>query len=256
MSTRFFYSNFIDASGVAITESSEASTLPSSNVVDDQMTKVWRTGTSTASEYVTFDLGSSQSATAAIIHNHTLTSGDSTITLRGSTDNFSASNVLIATFTHSTGTMLATFGAANYRYFRISFTKASSGVTRDIGRIFVGNYATLTALPDYDGWEEEKDTRETTLITSGGQSFSEIKSNGRKCRVRFSQIDQTDKDTIEAVRDAMGVAYPFFFQVDQTGPSGMQTPWYVKFSAKPKFKVTGYDASLRWDTELELSEQL
>src|SRR4051812_35990008 len=98
---RFFYDNLIDATGVSFVGSSEASSsLGASNVAHEFKTKVWRTGTSTANESITFDLGSAQAATSVIIFAHTLTSGDSTIQLRGSTDNFSASDVLVATLTY------------------------------------------------------------------------------------------------------------------------------------------------------------
>ena len=189
---RLFYNNLVDASGVVITKSSESSTLPAANVIDDQMTKVWRTGTSTAAEYVSFDLGASTAATAAIIHAHTILVGDSAIIVKGSTDNFSASNVTVATFAWSAGTMLITFNSVAYRYWRIAFTKASSGVTRDIGRIFIGTYTSIDELPDYDGWEEAKDERSETLTTAAGQTYSELRTSGRRATARISKMAQAD----------------------------------------------------------------
>lgn len=257
MSVRLFYTNLIDASGVAFSETSEQTNLPSSNVADEQISKVWRTGTSVAAEYVTVDLGSAQSATSAIIHNHTLSASDSSILVRGSTDNFAASNVLVGTFTYSTGTMTVTFGSASYRYWRILFTKASAGVTRDIGRIFIGTYTDIQE-PSYDGYEEGKPDRDVTITTAGGQTYCDSRTNGRSLKLMWDSATQTTKEAITTLRTAVTTCNTFFVQVDSAGPTDIAVPWYVKLTKNPTCKVVACDSvtSYYWDVALDCQEQV
>lgn len=253
---RLFWNNLIDAAGVGISASSAVSTLPASNLANAARTKVWRTGTSVAAEYVTFDLGSAQACTAAIILAHTLLAGDSLIQVRGSTDNFSASNVLVATFTWASGPMLIAFGSASYRYWRIAFTKASAGVARDIGRIFLGTYHETSVQPDYDGYEAANRDLSISQRSIAGQHYSDQRGAMREFRTDFSGILQTELDNLLAIFAAVGTHTSLFIQVDPSGPAELAEPIYCRFTNDLRRQVDGFDSGLRWNTSLEYTEQL
>lgn len=76
---------------------------------------------------VTVDCGSAQSADYAALYGHDCATQGNTVEIRGSTDNFSASDVLVATSTPSTDDPLViTFSAVSYRYWRIKLTGGSA----------------------------------------------------------------------------------------------------------------------------------
>lgn len=246
--------NLIDAAGVGITETSEVSTLPSSNVAQEFREQPWRTGTSVATESVTFDLGSAKSATSAIILDHTLTSGDSTIQLRGSTDNFAASNVLVATFTYAADIMSATFGSASYRYWRFTFTKSAAGQSRDVGRIFIGTYYDTEEDPDYDGFRKKPDDLSRKQQALGGQQWTEDLPYRQRFKADFTHISNTMQTNLETYWNAVKTTVAHFLQVASTSPfNGI---FYVKLEKLPEAAPVAMDATPVWNTTLEYEEQL
>lgn len=243
---RLFYDNLIDPSTVTVTASSEDAALPATNVQNALRGRVWRTSDSSSTETITFDLGAAGTASAAIIENHNLTASDTSIQVRGSTDNFSSSNVLVGTFTHDAGTMLVTFTGVGYRYWRITFTKSSSSETRDIGRIFIGPYASTTADPDYNGYSLEKQDLSVTQRTIGGQTYSEARSQYNSIRLSFSDVSQADKDAIQTAFETAGLHTSLWIQVKTSGSALTETE-YVKFAREPSFDVSAFDSGYLWD---------
>lgn len=76
---------------------------------------------------VTVDCGSAKAADYWAVYGHDLATQGCTIELRGSTDNFSASNVLVDTVTPSTdAAFVRHFASATYRYWRLRITGAAS----------------------------------------------------------------------------------------------------------------------------------
>lgn len=76
---------------------------------------------------VTVDCGSARSADYALIYGHDLGTKGATAEIRGSTDNFSASDVLVATSTPTIDDpVLLTFTPASFRYWRLRLTGASA----------------------------------------------------------------------------------------------------------------------------------
>ncbi len=72
---------------------------------------------------VTVDCGSAKAADYAAVYNHTLGTCGCTLEIRGSTDNFSASNVLVASqaFTDDLPRVIP-FSSVSYRYWRLRIT--------------------------------------------------------------------------------------------------------------------------------------
>lgn len=72
---------------------------------------------------VTVDCGSAKAADYALLYGHDLFTQSATVEIRGSTDNFSASNVLVASLTPSSNQpQLIQFSSVSYRYWRLRFT--------------------------------------------------------------------------------------------------------------------------------------
>jgi len=76
---------------------------------------------------VTVDCGSAKAADYALIYGHDLFTQGATVEIRGSTDNFGASNVLVATSTPaSNDPKLLTFASVSFRYWRVRLTGATA----------------------------------------------------------------------------------------------------------------------------------
>lgn len=254
---RFFTTNLIDASGVTITGSSSASaSLGASNVAHEHKAKVWRTDDAAADETITFDLVSSQAATSAIIFAHTLLGTDSLIQLRKSTDNFAANDVLVGSFTWASGPLVLTFSSASSRYWRVAFTKASAGVTRDIGRIFLGTYTDIENVIDFTGLDIDPQDMSVHMTAAGGQDYTDVRNQYRNISLSLDSFSTTDKDTIRGITDTTGTHQAFFFQVFSSGTTEEAEAFYVKFRKIPGRKVSGINSGLVWDSKMELKEQL
>lgn len=253
MSVRLHYTNLIDATGVVFSETSEQTDLPSSNVANAHRSQVWRTGTSVALEAVVFDLLSAKAVTSVCVLDHTLLAGDSLIKIQGNaTDSWGAPSYS-NTLAWSADAIYAVFASQSYRYWRLTFTKASSGVTRDVGRIFLGVYTTLDRDPDFEGYEVETVDLSNTRRALGGQSYTWARDSYVSERYTFSKIAAAMKTQVEALTAAVGTHTPFFLYYD-----GAHTvPQYVKLSRLPKFpNAGGVAAALIWNTQIQTDEEL
>lgn len=255
---RFFYTNLIDATGVVISSTSATTNYPASNVAQEFKTKVWRTGTSTAAESITFDLGAAASVTSVILFAHSLLNTDSSIQLRGSTDNFAASDVLVQALTWSSAAINAVFSSASYRYWRVKFTKASSGVTRNIGRIFLGTYFDTGAAygPDWGGAKFKPADLSTFGQSVGGQIFTDRRQQQRTCSFSFSSLTQSVTDSFKSMSDYIGTSIAFFFVTDPTDTSEASETIYAKLTKPIERNHASVDSTSLWDLSIEAKEQL
>lgn len=250
----FFYENIIDADGVLFAASSEVSTLPASNLAHEFRKKVWRTGSTSAAEYVVIDLGIAQNATACILLDHDLTVSDSQIAIQAnSSDSWGAPPVNQA-LTWQAGAIGETFGGGSYRYWRLIFTKSSANESRSIGRLFLGTYYLTPEQPDFDGYDEQLNDLARKQKTLSGQTYTEIVDKGYTLRCDFSKSPNTMAETLRAIAEEVGESISFFVQIDEADP--IKEFWYVKLSKALKRRVSGYDGSLYWDLSLEFEEQL
>lgn len=253
MAIRYHYDNLIDYSGVAISESSEVSTLPSSNVANDLRTKVWRTGTSTADEWIVFDLGSAKAVTSIIVLDHTLTSSDSAITLEAHTSDSWGSPAYSNSLTWASGTIYEAFASQTYRYWRLKFTKASAGVSRDIGRIFLGPYVSATREVDRGGYTETTVNRSTTRRTLGGQTYSLARDSYRSLSLAWNLVTDAQRTEFATLQTAVGSTVPWFIYL-----SGRHdTPLYVKMRDLFAYRNSGgVDGAYFWDVDMVVDEEL
>lgn len=256
---RVFATNFVDASGVVFTPTSEASVyLAVENIAHEHKAKVWRTGTSTAVESVVIDFLNDVAPTSVIIFNHNFTASDSNLVLRASSDNFATVDDLISTLTFSADyTYLhATFGAATYRYFKFQFTKAAAGQTRDVGRIFLGNYTDLNNAIAFEGVKIKPTDLSVGLISAGGQTYTDRRSQFRTVQLDLNSLTTTEKDALRTITNTVGTHQSFWMQIDQSATTELSEVLYVKFKDLPERGVSGLSSDVVWDLKAELREQL
>lgn len=139
-----YYDNRLGDAAVAA--SSTATGFAAANVADWRPYTWWKPTALPAT--LTVDCGSAKAADYALVYGHTLFSAGCTVEVRGSTDNFASSNVLVATLTPTSDEpFLITFASVSYRYWRLRITGAATMPALAIAAI--GAALTLpTGLPE------------------------------------------------------------------------------------------------------------
>lgn len=114
-------SRLADATPVASSTASGAAV----NLTDFRPYTSWKPSALPAT--VTVDCGSAKSADCLAVFNHDLFTNGCTVEVRGSTDNFVASDVLLDSYAPAANTaFVRNFASASYRYWRIRITGATA----------------------------------------------------------------------------------------------------------------------------------
>lgn len=254
---RFFYDDRLQQPGVVITPSSESPLLPARNVLTESVKRVWRCGTTLFNESITVDLLSAKSATALVVSGFLYNSGATQVNfyLRGSTDNFASSNVLIgATGYDGTQTSLFAFSSQSFRYWRVEFFKDNASDVVDVGRIFLGTYFQTADQPDYGGYSEELVDPSPTQYSVGHQSYTDRREQYHALSANFTRLAEADASSIKTVVKKVGRHTPFFVQVQDSFP--LDKVFYVKFVKGYKRDVSAFDSQFYYDLDLEFEEQV
>jgi hypothetical protein len=258
MATRFLYNNWIDYTTTVVTSSSEGADLLDTNVQNAHKGKVWRTGSSTASEWIEFDLGSAKAVQALVILAHTLTSGDTSIKVQGNASSSWGSPSVDVTLTYNAGTIYYYWAAAqSYRYWRVIFTKTASGETRDIGRIFLGGYYQCAKDIQYGSLEEKPVDMSDTSRSLGGATYSDAREIFHEVGIQFDLITDAQMTSFKTIVAWVGTHTPFFLHVDPTNKT-YDWLYYVKFDKfeAAKVKIQSGGTSPLWTVKMSFSEEL
>lgn len=248
----FLYQNFIDAA--TLTASSASSTLPVNNLKNAQKTKVWRTGSTIANEYVVIDFGAGMEISCVVILNHNFLPDEFVYIEGNATDSWGAPS-FSQFFTWNLGPMVLFFAPQFFRYFRVRFTKTTAGTTRDIGRIFLGNSYGLTQNVSPDGLSLSLVDLSDTSKSSSGQSYSDIKSIHHEIDLNIKMMSNTQHELLKLIAKTVGTHTPFFISLDNdTRPSDWM--FYVKFKRLQSYNINAVGSILYWDASLQLEEQL
>lgn len=114
-----FYDNRL--ADAAITASTTASGYAADNLSDWRPYTWWQPTALPAT--LTVDSGAAAAADYALVYGHDLFTNGCTVEVRGSTDNFAASDVLVASSTPADDEpFVVTFASASYRYWRLKIT--------------------------------------------------------------------------------------------------------------------------------------
>jgi len=254
---RILYRNAIDSSGVTIAASSEGSDLPAVNVKHPFRSRVWRTGTSVANEWIKFDLGSAMAVQAVILLDHTLTESDSLIRLQGNaTDAWDAPAVEESLVYNPSVLKHYLSSAQTYRYWRVTFAKSASGETRDIGRIYLGSYVELARGPAQPGGLKITpiDLSETNRAL-GGETYSEIKSMYDVIEIGFPLVPDMQMEQLKALAAVCGKHTPFFIDIDPA-VKPYDLFYYGKAESLKGSEVVLWGSNkIRWKASMRFAEE-
>jgi len=138
--------NLVRTSGNVFSSSSEDTNYPHENIAAGWPAKPFKFNAAAADDQITVDFTSAKAVTFCSVHGHNIDSGISAIQLRKSSDNFSASDDLVATMTKATPTFFTSFASTSFRYWRLKFvgTNTASPAPIAIGEWVLGVKATLS----------------------------------------------------------------------------------------------------------------
>lgn len=251
---RYFWNNLIDGSAVTFSASSEDSEFPVENLADQRIANVWKTGTSVAEESVVIDFGAAVAIQTFICHAHDLLGTDSVIKIQGNAALSWSSPSVDVTLTRVEGPIVKVWDTVQtYRYWRFTFTKASSGVARQIGRLFLGPLFSATNPID-KGYKEKIADPSVVTVSIPGQTYSNIKTTYRELSLSFDGLLDTEKDSYDLMTQGMGTHTSFFMQVS-TSVSPFTDYINVLFSKTPEFEYISTNGTYAiWKATTELRE--
>jgi hypothetical protein len=169
MKPRIYYDNALDDGAIVATT---ADTGTAADNLADWRPYTWYTPASLPAT-VTVDCGSARACNYALVLGHTLFTSGAGIEVRASTDNFVASDLLIASnVPTSNGPVLLHFTAVSYRYWRLRITGAA--VMPSLAIAAVG---TFMELPGYLGLSFDPTARSVqaqTNLNMAGQPLGKV----------------------------------------------------------------------------------
>lgn len=245
MNPRIFYDNRLaDATPVA---STTANGYAVENLTDWRPYTWWKPTALPAT--VTVDCGAARSADSLFVYGHDLFTQGATIETWGSTDNFSASNVLVDTYTPSSNSaFVRTFQSVSYRYWRIRLT----GTTMpSLAIVAIGAMLELAGWCTFDAFDPRGySIQGQTHRNERGQPLGKVidfaaRSNSVTARrVSWSWLT----GTFLPAWDAHLRATPFGFQWHAgfdpvpwlvTAGDDLRTPHYATGEADVSFDING-----------------
>lgn len=219
----FFFEDKV-AEASTVTASSEATDFDVErlNVFTPQVR--WR-ATGDTSETVTIDLGAAEELDCAALVGHNFTSGV-TLTIRGSTDNFSASDVSVATLTYRAGIIFGTWTAVSYRYWRLVIADASNPDTYvELGRFLIGSKHQPSQGFVPGGSSGEQDPSRIHVAMNGVETS--VTRPRRETRSEtFPLFTTTEHDAWVTFRDYVGTSKPFVVAWDPDNRPNEETRYY------------------------------
>lgn len=257
MSARFMWENRVDLTATTITAGSENTDLPAANVRHPHRTKVYRTGTSAAGEWIKFDFGSAKTVQAVILLDHTLTGSDTSIKVQANTSDSWTAPPVDQAMTYNAGTIAYYFSdLQTYQWWRIIFTKSAAGQTRDIGRVFLGPYYEAVRSFRHGSLKVTPIDLSETDRSLGGQTFSEIKSIYHKVEGEIGNIADAQNTQMAALATACGTHTPWFLSVDNANK-----PYDLLYYGKTEKLSTRNEEMILagaylWTTSIEFAEEL
>lgn len=251
---RIYYGNQIDPSGITMSSSTVSSDSSASYAANPFRTVRWKTGTTTASEWLGVQITTVPTITGCCIIDHNLTAGDTVWINASNTAGFPLGTLLLhqAIPITTTGIVEASFTGVAAQYWELNITKPSAGVQRYVGAWFLGSYYDTPEQPDFDGYTEEYVDPSRITKSLGGQTYSEQLSKYSTLKTKFSYIDQTFIDNLATVYSSVGSTRPVVVRVDSTG--SLAKLWYARISKNVQRQVTGYDGSLKYNASMEFEE--
>lgn len=252
---RIFHSNKLSTAGLGANEVFSSSTTfdtYAANVAYPHRTVFWKTGTSSASEWLDLRFSAAVTASAFMIIDHSMVNGSDSLTLKANSTQSWASPPFSQSVTVASGIIAKTFSAQTYRYWRLEITKPSAGTQRKIGVVMLCDYYDTPMQPDFDGYDESMIDQSRVSKSYGGQTFVEVLPKYRTIKTDFSAADQTFTDSVKSIFQSVGNSGQLVMQVETTGT--LTELIYCRLTNQFQRKVMGLDSSLRYDMSLDFEE--
>lgn len=154
--------------------------------------------------------------------------------------------------------MVLPFSLTSSRYWRVKFTKSAAGISRDIGRVFIGNYADFAGLPDWDGFKVKVNDMSQTDRSEGGQTYSAQRPQFRSIKLEMSGASAGQAIALKTHGETVGIHTPFFLQADTAATDETGEVFYVKLSDVPDRNADGLDSdgAIAWAAPMNVEEEL
>jgi len=230
----FGYNNLFDTASVITPNNTPATGFEIQNAYDWRLVTWWQSSVAASYMTVTLDMGSAVSADYVAMAGHNVFStlgANAKISVHGSTDNFSASDVTVATFDVDTdGPILGTFNSASYRYWRITIYETGLATHQSlVGHLCLGARYSAPAelraglkLP----YEAIKDDIRNNVAQKGNHIGRSVISQGVGSRLEVDLLDMTEVRGNIRTFLAHAVKKPFFFVMDEVNyPNDVVWMW-------------------------------
>ena len=196
-----------------LTATSTNSSYPLSNLLDRNPASYWLSASlSSGNQYVNIDLGSARSCDTCIIEGSNF--GDLTATyiyLQYSSDAITYTTA--ETVSLSSAVQKLEFTAANYRYWRFDIFKSGTfAAYPKIGNIFLGTRVEMTQPYDTGIEKSSGFSTSQTRAIDGTRYTSQLYNGLKKYKIKFTNINETDKTSINTLFEGIrGSYFPFYF---------------------------------------------
>lgn len=230
MSTRLLWTNLLTASGVVITSSSEATGYVDDYVANTARFKKWRSATSSADQWIKFDLGSNQAMTALAAVSYLIPAGV-TFKMQAHTSDAwvtPTKDITIAPGTPDlTGVLVSFFNSVSLRWVRFFWT----GLTSDYVELalgFAGTYLEPSAgiAPGVSVVHVDPSVERRAI---GGQRSSVVRPKYHEVNGVWRQQVASARDDLRNVFNTTGGATPVIFALDHATASLI---WYGAMEAR------------------------
>jgi hypothetical protein len=210
----------------------------------------WKS-TATASQVLTFDLGSAQAISGFALLGHDLVAGTDTATLQAASDSGFTTDVVNFTVNLTDTNWYQFFGSQTRQYWRTTLNKTSGGSSISAGRMVLGPTYTPThgLRPSYR--QGPSVDTSSNVRTRGGQRYSSIGETLRSLSGVMPGLNDTDYDEIALLESTYGTHTPFIISVDFASAPTRKTLYGHLTSLTPFANV----ARTLWEWNFNMVEQ-
>lgn len=242
------YINLIDS--YTPSASGENANYPSTNILDQRISRKWRTTTVSTSWYK-IDTSTGESPAVAMVFGDNLSTG-ATVRIQSSTNDFSTTHKTYDMIRISRCGWFKKFTSTSAdRYWRFYFKDtACSDTYIEVGRLWLGG---VSMLPGIDmsfpeGWVDLTESQ----MSISGQRYTDRGDLLRRYTVNIPYMTSTQKTTLDNIIDDVRMSKTFLTIID----SASSTPTNVKplyGSITSQIKYTHIFGN-RWKASFELME--
>jgi len=198
----------------ALTASSETYGMPAGNLLTHHLAEVWRSGTAQADEWIKVDLGQAVTCGAVALLAHDLDGTETGLVLQANSTDDWASPPFSLALTYRAQHLVEFFTPQSFRWWRLTFTKPSAGVTRQAGRFLLGPYYELPKRPTRRDLRWGLEDTSKISRTPGGQVYSDEHARLRTLRFTLERLPHEAADEIELLYQTRGQGQPWLISMD------------------------------------------